>query len=277
MKLSKNDQSLPLGKTIIHSRTYDPGQLYPIARHMSRQTEAAPDKNDVLFYGEDIWNVYELCWLGPAGKPEIAMAEIRVPCDSPNLVESKSLKLYLNSFNMTRFEDPAQVSETISHDLSQTFGKPVRVKLISPDRFNQISLAEPPGTCIDDKDLDGFCLHVEPDHLRSEAPDAREALYSRLFRSICPVTGQPDYATVAIAYQGPRLRRSGLLSYLVSFREHAGFHEACIEKIFHDIMKCCAPRRLTVYGRFTRRGGIDINPLRSTHQISPKNLRDPRQ
>ena len=162
-------------------------------------------------------------------------------------------------------------------DLSRAAGYPVDVRLIPPEQFSQAALADPDGLCIDDQSIASYTGKIEPSKLKVFAPSVREVLFSRLFRSVCPVTGQPDYATITVSYEGSRICRKSLLAYLVSFREHPGFHEACAERIFHDILDQCRPGRLLISARFTRRGGIDINPYRATYDTRVANLRHPRQ
>ena len=267
---------IPLGRQVSYTFRYDPGQLCPIPRQAGREA-ACIAAGSGSCYGEDIWNIYELSWITMSGKPEVAMAELRVPADSPNLIESKSLKLYCNSFNMTSFTDRAEVEKTMIRDLSRAAGAAVGVALLPADHFGGSALAEPEGICLDDQEPGGFSYVLDPSLLSTTPETVQQTLFSRLFRSCCPVTGQPDWATVAISYQGLRIAQDGLLRYLVSYREHAGFHEACVEKIFSDIMERCQPAELLVSARFTRRGGVDINPVRSTRPGPWPNIRDPRQ
>ncbi len=264
-----------LGRQVDFSPGYDPSQLCPIPRSLGRAAAGIPD--GLIRHGEDIWNIYELSWLTASGLPEVAMAEVRAPWTSPCLIESKSLKLYCNSFNMSCLENAASVREAMERDLSQAAGAPVRVELIPPDRFAAARVAEPEGVCLDNLDASDFVYHIEPKFLRATGDEVRQAFFSRLFRSRCPVTGQPDWATVCVRHVGPRIHPEGLLRYLVSFREHQGFHEACVERIFSDISQRCHPSHLEVSARFTRRGGIDINPIRSTQPGPWTNIRDPRQ
>ena len=271
-----NSNRMVLGRQVDYSRSYDPDQLCPIPRALGRRA-AGIDGAESFGHGEDIWNIYELSWLNQAGKPQVAMAEARVPWNSPNLVESKSLKLYCNSFNMTPLESTEALGGTMARDLSRAAGADVAVRVITPDMFSGIVLAEPTGTCIDDPDLAGFTYEPDPALLATASETVRETLFSRLFRSCCPVTGQPDWATIYVSYSGPRILRDSLLRYLVSYREHQGFHEACVERIHADIHRHCAARELEVGARFTRRGGLDINPVRSTKPGPWPNLRDPRQ
>lgn len=266
----------PLGKQVSYTAVYDPGQLVPIPRQAGRET-AGIKNPDGLWHGEDIWNIYELSWLSPSGRPEVAIAELRVPADSPFLIESKSLKLYCNSFNMTSFHNGGAVRETIIRDVSRAAGTEVEVSLIEADHFGRMTLAEPHGICLDDQEIDNFTYTIAPSLLSTGQREMRQTLFTRLFRSCCPVTGQPDWATVIISYDGRQIAADNLLRYLISYREHTGFHEACVEKIFSDIVRYCKPAELTVYARFTRRGGIDINPVRSTKSAKWPNIRDPRQ
>lgn len=273
--MSSSDRMV-LGRQVDHSRTYDPGQLCPIPRSLGREAGGI-GSTPPFSHGVDIWNMYELSWLEESGRPRVAMAEFSVPWDSPCLIESKSLKLYCNSFNMTPVRDVPTLRETMSRDLSLAAGAPVDVRVVLPEMFHAQTLSEPAGTCIDGEEADAFVY--EPDAaLLAAVPDtARETLFTRLFRSRCPVTGQPDWATVRVTYAGPRIRRDALLRYLVSYREHQGFHEACVEKIHADISLRCGSTELEVCARFTRRGGLDINPVRSTHPSPWSNPRDPRQ
>lgn len=274
--MSAPDQS-PLGKATVYANRYDPGLLFPIERAPKRAELGIGDA--LPFHGVDIWNTYELSWLDPRGKPQVAMAEFRVPADSPRLVESKSFKLYLNGFNGERL-DRTGLTRRLMHDLSAASGGDVAVRLVPADDFGAQKLHEPVGTLIDDID-------VAIDHYGPPRPDflatipgkpARETLVSHLLKSNCPVTGQPDWASVQVAYDGAPIDHAGLLQYLVSFREHAEFHEQCVERIFIDIMQRCAPGRLSVYARYTRRGGLDINPFRSSEPDAvPANSREARQ
>ncbi len=267
----------PLGRTVDYPREYDPTLLHPIPRAAARAElgigVALP------FFGEDVWNAYELSWLNARGRPEVAIAEFRVPADSPNLIESKSWKLYLNSFARGRVGDADALRATLTEDLSRAAGAQVRVSLLAPAPFAAQRIEELDGEPIDDLDIEiDHYGPPRPEFLAADADDAvEEALVSHLLKSNCPVTGQPDWASVRVAYAGPRIRRDGLLRYLVSYREHAGFHEACVERIFVDLMHRCAPARLSVYARYTRRGGLDINPFRATHAQTPPNPRGARQ
>ena len=267
-----------LGKPVAYSGRYDPGLLFPIARATQRAqlglTDALP------FLGVDIWNAFELGWLDARGKPRVALAEIRVPAESPNLIESKSLKLYLNSYMQTRVLDTDVLRTQVATDLSAAAQAPVTVVLATPTAKQSSLIENLAGEVIDDLPIEisyygppqPELLHVNPDAV------VEEKLVSHLFKSNCPVTGQPDWASVQIHYVGPRLGRDGLLRYLVSYREHDDFHEHCVERIFVDILARCLPSRLSVYARYTRRGGLDINPFRATPGwMLPDNTRTARQ
>ena len=267
----------PLGKPTEYSDHYDSGLLCPISRDEGRSQLGLTPGDALPFFGEDLWNAYEVSWLDKTGKPEIAMMEIRVPVDSPFLVESKSLKLYFNSFNMSQFSSGEQAAAIVEKDLSHAAGRPVTVRLVPPEQFAGVEIREPAGECLDftAPHLAGYS--IEPRWLTCAGPIVSEAWISRLFRSTCPVTGQPDWGTVSIIYTGPRIDPAGLLGYLISYRQHAGFHENCVERIFMDISRHCRPEALTVSARFTRRGGLDINPVRSSGPVVADNVRDPRQ
>jgi 7-cyano-7-deazaguanine reductase len=232
------------------------------------------------FLGVDIWNAYEFSWLDARGKPRIALVEFRVPAESPNLIESKSFKLYLNSYMQTRVPDTDTLREWLSEDLSKVAGDTVSVQLGTATSKESLQLQQLEGELIDDLPI--AIEHYGPPkpELLYGNPDAvdEEKLVTHLFKSNCPVTGQPDWASLQIHYHGPRLDRAGLLRYLVSFREHADFHEHCVERIFQDLHQRCAPDKLSVYARYTRRGGLDINPFRTTAGwMLPDNTRTARQ
>lgn len=250
----------PLGQQTLYASSYDPGLLFPIARSQTRATLGLVD--DALpFYGVDFWTGYEVSWLDERGKPEVAIARFRIPCDSPNLVESKSFKLYLNSYNQTRCVDRKEVAARMARDLSQAAGAEVKVQL-EPVAQARLPIAEAQGVCIDDLPVSIEHYHPAPECLAVGTEEAEETLHSHLLKSNCPVTGQPDWATVEIAYRGRKIERKGLLKYIVSFREHQDFHEHCVERMFVDLMANCQPEFLSVYARYTRRGGLDINPWR---------------
>ncbi len=268
----------PLGKTTAYRGRYDPALLYPIPRAPKREDIGLPVA--LPMHGVDIWNAYELSWLNAHGKPQVAMAEFRVPAGSPRIIESKSFKLYLNGFAGER-TDPDAMRARMREDLSAAAGAPVDVRLIAAADFPAQSLHTLQGTCIDGLDL--AMDHYAPPWPQflatdMQAPVVEETLVSHLLKSNCPVTGQPDWGSVQIAYRGRPIDHAGLLRYLVSFREHNDFHEQCAERIFADIVRRCAPQELTVHARYTRRGGLDINPFRSSRaDLTPANLRGARQ
>ncbi|MEL7185989.1 MAG: NADPH-dependent 7-cyano-7-deazaguanine reductase QueF [Pseudomonadota bacterium] len=257
----------PLGQEAGYPQTYAPEALYPIARIDARND--AGIGYSLPFDGVDIWNAWELSWLNDNGVPQAATLELRVPADSPNLVESKSLKLYLGSFAMSTFADRADVQEAIETDLSAAAGAPVVVTFDC-----DAAIAELPGSCIDSIATQCDAYHVNPDLLDANPEDVvKECLHTHLLRSLCPVTGQPDLGSLQVCYSGPRIDPAALLRYVVSFREHNDFHEACVERIFVDILERCCPQELTVAARYQRRGGIDINPFRTNAGNKPENRR----
>lgn len=271
-------QASTLGKTVDYADHYDASRLFPIPRAAKRSELGI--QAPLPFAGVDIWNAWELSWLDPRGKPNVAIAEIRVPADSPCIIESKSFKLYLNGFNQERLDSREALRARIEADLSQAAGAAVSVRLKSLEEAAAEPMTEPPGFCIDDLELDADidCYGPpRPGFLSAGNEVVEELLVSRLLKSNCPVTGQPDWASVQIRYRGPRIDREGLLRYLVSFRRHDDFHEQCVERIFVDLMRRCAPEHLTVQARYTRRGGLDINPWRSTQTGEPGNVRGARQ
>lgn len=268
--------SLPLGKSVDYDVAYNPQLLCAIARQPGR--DALGLQGELPFQGWDIWTAYELSWLDPLGKPSVACAEIWVPADSPNIVESKSLKLYLNSLNQYCFADAESVRATITRDLTACLGMAPEVQLQLPSSWGQIDCVETMGECIDNIDVTIDQYHPAPQLLRAISSEiVTETLFSRLLRSRCPVTGQPDWATLQIDYTGPALDRAALLAYIVSFRLHQDFHEHCVERMFIDLQHACAPQRLAVYARYLRRGGLDINPFRSSDNTTPPALRCFRQ
>jgi 7-cyano-7-deazaguanine reductase len=266
----------PLGHAATYADAYDPALLFPVERAPLRAELGLHDP--LPFRGADLWTAYELSWLDHEGKPEVAIASLTVPAESPFVVESKSVKLYLTAFNQTRFQSAAEVHEAIERDFSAATGASVSVSLIPTDHFAQVTLAELVGQCLDLLPLSIGEYLPAPHHLTASGQTVTQNVYSRLFRSVCPVTGQPDYATVQIRYRGAKIDAAGLLAYLVSFRRHPGFHEHCVERIFADIWQRCTPDTLAVYARFTRRGGVDINPFRTSGiEPPPANVRTPRQ
>ncbi len=274
----------PLGKTASYIDQYDPALLFPLPRAAKRQELGLGAQ--LPFFGADIWTAFELSWLNPRGKPQLALAHITVPCETPNIIESKSFKLYLNSFNNTRFADAAEVLTRLRVDLSEAAWRgtagtsTVGVRLLGSELFDQEPVRELDGLSLDRLDIACDRYSPAPDLLRTTPgePPVTETLVSNLLKSNCLVTGQPDWGSVQISYSGDAIDQEGLLQYLVSFRNHNEFHEQCVERIFMDIWQRCKPTRLTVYARYTRRGGLDINPLRTSHpQTLPANTRTARQ
>jgi 7-cyano-7-deazaguanine reductase len=273
-----------LGKPVPYADEYDASLLFPISRAPKREElglAGAPP-----FFGADLWTAFELSWLNPRGKPQVAIAHITVPCETPNIIESKSLKLYLASYNATVFPGADAVRDRLRADLSEAVwrGAPapatVGVKLLLPEMFDREPVHELDGLSLDRLDIE--CTHYTPaPELLTAAFDetpVEEVLTSNLLKSNCLVTGQPDWGSVQIRYTGPQIDQGGLLRYLVSFRKHNEFHEQCVERIFMDIWRRCRPSRLAVYARYTRRGGLDINPLRTSHPMQlPQNIRTARQ
>lgn len=266
------DSNLPLGQKTDYPHKYAPEVLYPIARGENR-TALGIDEN-LPFTGVDIWNAWDLTWLGPGDLPRVATAEIHVPADSPFIVESKSLKLYLNSFAMSSFDSETSVAEAIARDLAPCVGTPVKVSVLPVSGTEARQAARLAGTCIDDMDVRCSDWEVNADLLRADPANiVTEDLHSHLLRSLCPVTAQPDMGSLQISYRGPQIDQAGLLRYIVSFREHDDFHEACIERMFVDLLDRCGCEELTIHARYQRRGGIDINPLRTNSREVPLNLR----
>jgi len=270
-------QGIPLGRQVDPSLTYDPTQLFCVPRKDARKNLGIT--GDLPFYGVDIWNAYELSWLDKKGKPCVAAGEIVFPCTGKNIIESKSLKLYLNSLNFTRFQSSEKVKQTLIRDLSRAAGGDVAMTLFMPDLFDRQDIKVPRGTCLDNMDVHDEIesYHYDPSCLKTGSGMVEERLFSHLLRTNCPVTGQPDWATVMIHYRGNAMDHLGLLLYLISLRQHQGFHENCVELIFMDVWNRCAPEFLSVQARFTRRGGIDINPCRSSSETAFSNIRLARQ
>ncbi len=248
----------PLGQSTEYCDQYDPSLLFAIARFESRSQLQITE--DVPFSGCDYWTAYELSWLDANGKPKVAMATLEIDCYSPNIVESKSLKLYLNSFNQTIVCSDEELVSMIERDVGQCCEAQVRVTLSDLQSLPVSNTL--PGFCLDDLPITPTHYLPEPSLLRVTQKHTSQLVYSHLLKSNCPVTNQPDWATVFIEYSGPTIVPESLLAYIVSFRQHQGFHENCVERIFMDITRHCAPDELVVYARYTRRGGIDINPLR---------------
>jgi 7-cyano-7-deazaguanine reductase len=268
--------SSPLGKPTAYPDRYDRTLLYAIPR--AAQRSAMGIHGELPFSGADLWNAYELSWLDMQGKPQIATVAIRIPAESTAMVESKSLKLYLGSFAQENLASSESVAERVESDLAATCGAAITVVFADASNPGSLRNVELPGESIDSSAVAIDAYTPRAELLRSNGPIVEETLRSALFKSNCPVTGQPDYADVLVRYRGPRIDRESLLRYLVSYRRHAAFHEACVEEMFMDIAERCRSDRLTVYARFLRRGGIDINPFRSNFERPPEqDFRTPRQ
>ena len=266
--MSKN----PLGAATRYPSTYSPELLFAVARIDARNLSGIDE--DLPFSGIDLWNAWELTWLDATGKPVVATAEIRVPCISPAIIESKSLKLYLNSLSMSRYENGVSVQNVIEDDLSKTAGTRVLVRISLANTWHDHSISQLPGKCIDESPATTSNKDVDASLLKSDLPTVKlEELHSHLLYSNCPVTNQPDSGSILIRYSGPKIDETSLLNYLVSYRQHNDFHEACVERIFVDIKKHCGPDKLTVYARYNRRGGLDINPFRTDFDEGVENIR----
>jgi len=268
----------PLGQSSEYIDTYTPSLLHSIERASARM-EIGVEPDRLPFQGEDVWMCYELTWLSARGKPEVSAMRIKVPASSPSIVESKSLKLYLGSLAQTRFANKAELLNTLNSDLGLAFRAPVMLELIDLSQVPE-TVSQPPGICLDGLDVKLTTYEREPDLLALEEGEERvvkETVHTNLFRSLCPVTGQPDFATMVIRYLGRPITRGSLLAYLVSFRNHQAFHEATVEQIYMDIQTVCQPDQLSIAGRFLRRGGIDINPFRSNVDDQMPQMRLPRQ
>ncbi|MDZ7643147.1 MAG: NADPH-dependent 7-cyano-7-deazaguanine reductase QueF [Woeseiaceae bacterium] len=262
MTNNKNDRRT--GRTTLYSDQYDAGLIETIARAEGRESlELGPE---LPFSGHDLWNAYELSWLDDGGRPVVATLSVSVPCESPRLIESKSMKLYLASFAMSRFDSPRVVRSRIVRDLEQAAGLPVEVNLTTAARKSTGRIRRLPGRCIDYEDIAQPVYEVDASLLKSGGDTVTETLHSHVLRSLCPVTGQPDTGSLLVTYDGPRIDEGALLAYLISYRQHADFHELCVERIFRDIREHCGASSLTVYARYNRRGGIDINPFRSNFE-----------
>ncbi len=273
-----------LGKSSAYVDQYDASLLFPIARAGKRAELGLVGASP--FLGADMWTAYELSWLNLRGKPQVALAHFTVPCESTNIIESKSLKLYLNSFNNSRFASLDGVKERLRADLSEAVWRSagraatIGVRIVPPEQFDREPIYELDGLSLDRLDVECTRFTPAPELLKvlpDEAP-VTEVLVSNLLKSNCLVTGQPDWGSVQISYSGAPMDQEGLLQYLVSFRNHNEFHEQCVERIFMDIWRRCRPLKLAVYARYTRRGGLDINPFRtSSAQALPQNTRTARQ
>lgn len=267
MNFGKINMLLALGQKTEYQDKYDNSLLFPISRAVARQQLGILDS--LPFQGFDIWNCYELSWLGHCGKPEVKILEFSVNADSPYIVESKSLKLYLNSFSNTRFDNVLQIKKLIEQDLTSLLKSPVIVYIKDLTSYNNTILKSFSGVNLDSLEIimDDFDISKNIPQLSSREGQVEESLCSNLLKSNCLVTNQPDWASIQIIYQGRQIDHNSLLKYLVSFRNHNEFHEQCVERIFCEINKFCHPNELTVYARYTRRGGIDINPIRSNRNI----------
>lgn len=274
-QLPTDDAALPLGKESSYPERYDPSLLYPISRALGREGIGLSG-SPLPFIGHDLWRCYELSWLKPSGMPCTAILKLSIPADSPSIVESKSLKLYLNSLNHERFASADELKHRLEQDLQQTVGSPIVACLLEPLAFGAETIEEPDSSwiCLDAQTLE--IEHYEPNAqllaLQPGGAVISESVFSRLLKSNCPVTGQPDWGSIHIHYQGPAIDHAALLRYIVSFRQHQGFHEQCVEQMFCDIMQRCSPKLLSIYARYTRRGGIDINPWRATPGAKPPTL-----
>ncbi|WP_122286834.1 NADPH-dependent 7-cyano-7-deazaguanine reductase QueF [Pseudomonas syringae group genomosp. 3] len=268
----------PLGKSSEYIATYTPSLLFPIPR-AAKWAELGLTAQTLPYKGVDFWNCYELSWLLPSGKPVVAIAEFSIPADSPNIIESKSFKLYLNSLNQTAFDGAARVQATLEKDLSAAAGKPVGVRIRNLVEIEEEGVAVLPGVCIDELDITVSSYdQPQPELLRCDDSQViEEAVHSHLLKSNCPVTSQPDWGSVVVEYRGAALDHASLLAYIVSFRQHSDFHEQCVERIFLDLQRLLKPEKLTVYARYVRRGGLDINPYRSTEVLDVANRRLARQ
>ncbi|WP_395823638.1 NADPH-dependent 7-cyano-7-deazaguanine reductase QueF [Collimonas sp.] len=279
MSTSNTPDASPLGKSSAYQTEYQPSLLFPILRLAKRQEIGI--SGTLPFFGVDIWNAYEVSWLNLRGKPQVAIATFTVPADSPNIVESKSFKLYLNSFNQTKLADADTLLQLLRQDLSAGFGAPVHVKLTPAHEFSSLKLQEPQGLLLDRLDIEVEQYQPAPSLLKADPNQIiiEETLVSHLLKSNCLVTGQPDWGSVQIHYVGAAIDQESLLKYLISFRDHNEFHEQCVERIFIDLMRNCSPQKLSVYARYTRRGGLDINPWRSNFSTAqpPSNNRQARQ
>lgn len=266
-----------LGKKSAYLSHYAPELLFSISR-LGKRDEIGVS-TPLPFYGFDTWNAYEVSWLNSRGKPIVALAQFDFSCFSTNIIESKSFKLYLNSMNQSSFKDMPTVRSMLERDLQLAVGGEVQVQLFGLEECPSVKLTPFQGELLDEMDVACDMYTVHPEYLSSDPADlVKASLYSNLLKSNCLVTGQPDWGSVRVDYEGPSIHKEGLLKYIVSFRDHPEFHEQCVERLFMDILKYCKPEHLTVEARYTRRGGLDINPIRSTSPLVPAdNIRMPRQ
>ncbi|MDF2785173.1 MAG: queF [Pantoea eucrina] len=261
---------LTLGKSVAYVDEYDNTLLQSVPRSLNREPlDLFPD--NLPFHGADIWTLYELSWLNSKGVPQVAVGEVVLDADSVNLIESKSFKLYLNSFNQTRFADWGDVRQTLERDLRACASGNVSVALFRLSELESQPIGQFSGSVIDEQDISISDYGFNAGHLAHAAGNeiVDETLVSHLLKSNCLITNQPDWGSVMIRYKGPRIDREALLRYLISFRQHNEFHEQCVERIFNDVQRFCRPEALTVYARYTRRGGLDINPWRSNVPFTP--------
>lgn len=267
----------PLGKNSSYICQYAPELLFPIPRKTKREEIGVPEP--LPFHGFDTWNAYEVSWLNPKGKPVVALLQCNFDCRSACIIESKSFKLYLNSFNNSVFNSFEEVKLHLERDLGKAVSGLPEVLIFTPEALTGQKIESFSGECIDHLDIECKTYQIDSRFLKANnQKKTSETLYSNLLKSNCLVTGQPDWGSVQIKYSGPEIDKAGLLQYLVSFRNHNEFHEQCVERIFMDILKSCKPESLTVEARYTRRGGLDINPVRSTEKIRPaENIRMARQ
>ncbi len=271
---------LSLGKKVEYAQEYDNRLLQGVPRSLSRDSITLPAQ--LPFHGTDIWNGYELSWLNAKGKPQVAILRCEVPITSPNLIESKSFKLYLNSLNQSRFSSINALTQVLEKDLSDCAGERVAVHVIPASQFDSIAFGQFSGTCIDELDIEVNDFAITPALLKPNTTAktdiiCSETLVSHLLKSNCLITNQPDWGSILIKYTGPQISHEGLLRYLISFRQHNEFHEQCVERIYYDILQQCQPQQLTVYARYTRRGGLDINPFRSNFEAPYSDARLARQ
>ncbi len=270
---------LTLGKTTNYISQYDATLLQAVPRSLNRD-ELNLNNDNLPFKGTDVWFGYELSWLNDKGKPVVAVAEFSFPCTSPNIVESKSFKLYLNSYNQTKFADVKTVEQTLERDLSLTCGAKAKVSLFNVTACPPLMIQQLEATCLDDLDISIEQYQLQPQLLQLDTKYnemVNETLVSHLLKSNCLITNQPDWASIYISYSGAKIEHESLLKYLISFRQHNEFHEQCVERIFCDLQKYCLPTQLTVYARYTRRGGLDINPYRTTSNNQAPSARTLRQ
>ena len=274
----KSLSALKLGQNTEYKSQYDASLLQPVPRRLNREGLGIVEQQP-FNQGADVWTCYELSWLNSNGLPQVAIADVEIDFKSENLIESKSFKLYLNSFNQTKFASIKEVEETIAKDLNQCASGQVSVKIHKLADYTNQPIMNFAGDCIDEQEIqiDSYAFSNQYLENVAEGNTVEETLVSHLLKSNCLITSQPDWGSVQIHYVGKQLNREKLLRYLVSFREHNEFHEQCVERIFTDLIQFAKPEKLTVYARYTRRGGLDINPFRSNFESIPVNLRMARQ